>query len=69
MNLHLVSLDIPFPPNYGGVIDVFYKIKALSELNCKIFLHCFYSERKGHKTLHQYCEKVFYYERDMSSAI
>ena len=30
-HLHIISFDIPWPPNYGGVIDVFYKIKTLSE--------------------------------------
>ena len=28
-NINIVSFDIPYPPNYGGIIDVFYKIKAL----------------------------------------
>ncbi len=28
--LHIISFDIPYPPNYGGVIDVFYKLKALA---------------------------------------
>ena len=27
--VHIVSFDVPYPPNYGGVIDVFYKIKTL----------------------------------------
>ena len=30
--IHIVSFDIPYPPNYGGIIDVFYKIKTLFEL-------------------------------------
>lgn len=28
--LHIISFNIPYPPNYGGVIDVFYKLEALS---------------------------------------
>ena len=27
--LNIVSFDVPYPPDYGGVIDVFYKIKEL----------------------------------------
>ncbi|MCX6283192.1 MAG: mannosyltransferase, partial [Bacteroidetes bacterium] len=40
-HLHIVSFDIPYPPDYGGVIDVYYKIKTLSEAGVKIHLHCF----------------------------
>ena len=29
--IHIITFDIPYPANYGGVIDVFYKIKALKE--------------------------------------
>ena len=28
-HLHIVSFSIPYPANYGGVIDVFYKLVAL----------------------------------------
>lgn len=43
--LHIISFDNPFPANYGGVIDVFYKVKALHSLGYEIYLHCFYDER------------------------
>ena len=39
--LHIVAFDIPYPPNYGGVIDVWYKLKALHAKGIKIILHCF----------------------------
>jgi len=39
--INIVSFDNPFPPNYGGVIDVYYKIKALHEIGYTIYLHCF----------------------------
>lgn len=65
--MNIISFDIPFPPNYGGVIDVFYKIKAFHQLGQKITLHCFqYNQRKPDKTLLQYCDKVHYYLRDTS---
>lgn len=62
--LHLVAFDIPFPANYGGAIDVFYKVKNLSEHGMKIILHCpQYGERTSAKELEMLCEKVFYYPR------
>jgi len=62
--LHIVSFDIPYPPTYGGVIDVFYKIKYLSEAGIKLYCHNFqYEKRKPQPILEKYCEKVFYYKR------
>ncbi|MCF8233202.1 MAG: glycosyltransferase family 1 protein [Bacteroidales bacterium] len=64
VHLHIVSFDIPYPPNYGGVIDVFYKLKALSSQGVKIHLHCFeYPGRKRSDELNKYCETVDYYNR------
>jgi len=62
-HLHIVSFDIPMPANYGGVIDVFYKLKALSKLGVKIHLHCFFKDRKPVNELKNYCESVHYYKR------
>lgn len=62
-HLHIVSFNVPFPANYGGVIDVFYKIKALHQEGIKIILHCFLYDRAESKELEKYCEKVFYYPR------
>lgn len=61
--LHIISFDIPYPPNYGGVIDVFYKIKALSEQGVRILLHCFEYGREHSDELGKMCEKVYYYPR------
>ena len=35
-HLHIISFDVPYPANYGGVIDVFYKLKALHAEGIKI---------------------------------
>jgi hypothetical protein len=43
--IHIVSFDNPYPPNYGGIIDVFYKIKALHLLGYEIYLHCFVTKK------------------------
>lgn len=66
LSINIVSFDIPYPANYGGVIDVFYRIKALSELGVKIHLHCFYSDRKKSAELDKYCVSVTYYKRKKS---
>ena len=63
-HLHIISFDIPFPPNYGGVIDVYYKIRTLHKLGVKIHLHCFeYPGRDRSPQLNSFCEEVFYYPR------
>jgi hypothetical protein len=64
--LHIISFDVPYPPNYGGVIDVFYKLKALHEQGCEITLHCFDYGRGQQTELEKYCKNVHYYKRNMS---
>lgn len=62
-HLHIVSFDIPFPADYGGIVDVYYKIKALHQLGIKIHLHCFEYGREHQKELNTLCTEVFYYKR------
>lgn len=69
LKLHIISFDIPYPADYGGVIDVFYKVKALHQLGIKIHLHCFEYHRPPAPELEQYCEKVSYYPRKISSRL
>lgn len=60
---------MPHPPDYGGVIDVFYKLKALHEAGLKIHLHCFDYGRGRKEILSQFCEKVYYYKRNTSKTL
>ena len=62
-HLHIISFDVPYPANYGGIIDVFYKVKALAKLGVKIHLHCFEYGRKEAPELEELCEEVHYYHR------
>ena len=62
-HLHIVSFNVPYPPDYGGVIDVYYKIKALHDLGIKVHLHCFHYGREESAELEQICDSVQYYER------
>jgi hypothetical protein len=62
--LHLISFDIPYPPIYGGIIDVFYKIKVLHNLGIEIILHCFQHDKPNQPELERYCSEVHYYQRN-----
>lgn len=62
-HLHIIAFDIPYPPDYGGVIDVYYKIRTLAEAGVKIHLHCFEYNRKPEKKLEEFCYRVDYYPR------
>ena len=62
----IVAFDIPYPANYGGVIDVYFKIKAFKNAGVKVNLHCFEYGRKQSPELESICEKVYYYKRDIS---
>ncbi len=64
--INIVSFDVPFPANYGGVIDVFYKLKTFHELGVKVHLHCFEYGRGEKTELEKYCESVTYYKRKSS---
>ena len=66
-HLHIVSFDIPWPANYGGVQDVFYKIKALHQLGIKLHLHLFqYGDREESSFLETFAYQTHYYRRDTS---
>lgn len=61
--LQIVSFNNPNPPDYGGAIDVYYKIKALSELGVDILLHSFYDDRKDILPLKPFCKQITLYKR------
>jgi len=67
-HLHIVAFSIPYPANYGGVIDVFYKLKALHKAGIKIHLHCYQYDRPETTALNKYCESVNYYSRNTGIA-
>jgi hypothetical protein len=62
-HIHIIALNVPYPPNYGGVIDIYCKIKALHAEGVKIILHCFEYERGPARELDALCERVYYYTR------
>lgn len=62
-HVHIVTHEIPWPTDFGGVIDLFYKITALHQQGVKIHLHCFFKTRMPQSVLSLYCETVHYYPR------
>lgn len=62
-NLHIITLNIPYPPDYGGMIDSFYRIKSLHELGIRIHLHCFEYGLPHSEELVSLCETISYYKR------
>lgn len=69
-HLHIVSFDLPYPPDYGGVIDVYYKIRFLHEAGVRVHLHYFkYGKERCDEIscrtgLARYCESVHAYPRE-----
>ncbi len=60
--IHIVSFDVPYPADYGGVIDVFSRIKWFAENGFEVILHCFEYKRPKAPELEKYA-KVYYYKR------
>jgi glycosyltransferase involved in cell wall biosynthesis len=65
VDLHLVCLDNPYPPDYGGAIDMYYKWKALHELGLKIAVHIFHKPHQRQQSPDIPAEKIFYYQRKL----
>jgi hypothetical protein len=64
--LNIIALNVPYPVDYGGVYDLFYKLPALQQQGVLIHLHCFSYGRAPQPELEKYCASVQYYERDQS---
>lgn len=63
--IHIVSLDVPFPPDYGAVIDIYYRCKSLKEAGYSVVLHCY---EYGRGQLHDFSEVAsacYYYDRKL----
>jgi hypothetical protein len=61
--LHIVTHEVPWPADFGGVFDLFYKIRAFHQAGVKIHLHCFRKDRDEATHLNRYCTSVNYYPR------
>lgn len=62
--IHIISFQVPYPADYGGAIDVYYKAKALKKHGYEIALHTFAYDGRGYnKALHDIADEVFLYKR------
>lgn len=61
--LHVVSFQVPYPPSYGGVIDVYYKLKALQDIGIAVTLHTYQYRHNPAPELETVADKVYYYPR------
>ncbi|MDB5201204.1 MAG: putative mannosyltransferase [Ferruginibacter sp.] len=66
--LHIVMHDVPWPADYGGVVDLFYTLTALHKAGVGIHLHCFTNRRPQQTELEKYCVTVHYYRRKTGAA-
>lgn len=64
--MHLVAFNVPWPADYGGVIDIYYHLKALHDAGIGVHLHCFTYGRDVAPQLELLCSSVTYYRRNMS---
>ncbi len=63
-DLHIVCLDAPAPADYGGAMDMLWKIKALSAAGVRIHLHYFsYKRSPDEEELKKYCTTINAYKR------
>ncbi len=63
MELHVISFDVPWPANYGGVIDVYNRLEALNEYGFNVILHAFDYGRGEPDELSKLCSEVHFYKR------
>lgn len=63
--IQIVAFSNPYPPNYGGAIDMYYKIKALHKLGIDIILHFFYKDRVDISGLEDYCSIIYKYKQQI----
>ena len=64
-NIHIVSFQVPYPADYGGAIDVFYKAMALKKAGYRITLHTFaYDNREYSNALLEIADNIHLYKRN-----
>ncbi len=63
-NIHVVVFENPYPPNFGGLIDVFYKIKYFKEINYSVILHIYDDNLNVSEALKAICSTIYTYKKD-----
>ena len=65
-SIHIVAFDVPFPPDYGGVMDVYYRCRSLKNAGYHIILHCYEYGRGREHDFSEIAHEVHYYTRSKS---
>ncbi|MFT5580948.1 MAG: hypothetical protein ACI9G9_000187 [Psychromonas sp.] len=63
--IHIVAFDVPYPADYGGVIDIYNRLLWFKSKGWEITLHCFEYGREKNNELEKIAT-VFYYPRKKS---
>ncbi len=61
--IHIVSFDVPIPPDYGGVLDVYLRAKGLKNLGYSVILHCYEYGRGRNHDFSEIADEIYYYDR------
>lgn len=61
--IHIVSFDVPFPPDYGGVLDVYLRAKALKQAGYSVVFHCYEYGRGRTHDFSEIADEIHYYDR------
>ena len=57
--IHVVAFDVPYPADYGGVIDIYHKVEALHHQGIEVILHMYQYGREESKTKLRKIQKHF----------
>lgn len=64
-HLHVIAFDMPYPPNYGGSTDMYFKLVELKKLGINVTLHVFlYDGKSAAPELDLVTFKTIYYSRN-----
>ena len=63
MHLHVICFDQPYPPAYGGAVEMYYKLRELHAAGFKLILHIFlYNNAQQQQETERLAEKTYYYK-------
>ena len=68
-HINIIAFDVPYPADYGGAIDIFFKLKSFHEAGVKVHLHCFEYGRKLQEPLKKFCTSVQSYPRKTAKSL
>lgn len=67
--VHILAFDVPFPADYGGVIDIYFKCRTLTRLGVEVILHCYQYGRPTRPELNEVASEVHYYPRKRTDGL